>query len=54
MMVVSRIPIDIVSVIQAIILMLVAAPGIIQAIYHLKDLKTGDNKVFLSGWGGKA
>lgn len=54
MMVVSRIPIDIVSVIQAIILMLVAAPGIIQSIYHLKNLKDSDNKVFLSGWGGKA
>ena len=54
MMVVSQIPIDIVSVIQAIILMLVAAPGIIQAIYHLKNLKTSDDKVFLSGWGGKA
>ena len=53
MMVVSSIPIDIVDVIQAIILMFVAAPAIIRAIYHIKKPKKEDETVFLSGWGGK-
>ena len=53
MMVVSSIPIDIVDVIQAIILIFVAAPAIIRSIYHLKQPKVEENQVFLSGWGGK-
>ncbi|NMD26819.1 MAG: ABC transporter permease, partial [Chloroflexi bacterium] len=53
MMVVSAIPIDIVDVIQAIILMFVAAPAIIRAIYHLKKPKKEEATIFLSGWGGK-
>jgi len=53
MMVVSAIPIDIVDVIQAIILMFVAAPAIIRAIYHLKQPKKEETTIFVSGWGGK-
>jgi simple sugar transport system permease protein len=53
MMVVSAIPIDIVDVIQAIILMFVAAPAIIRAMYHLKKPKKEEATIFLSGWGGK-
>ncbi|MDY6847331.1 MAG: ABC transporter permease [Chloroflexota bacterium] len=52
MMVVSRIPIDIVDVIQAIILMLVAAPAIIRTIYRLKEPAEEETTVFVSGWGG--
>lgn len=52
MMVVSKIPIDIVSVIQAIILMFVAAPAIIRAIYRLRKPKQEEPTVFVSGWGG--
>jgi len=52
MMVVSRIPIDIIDVIQAIILMFVAAPAIIRAIYRLKEPKAEETTVFVSGWGG--
>jgi simple sugar transport system permease protein len=52
MMVVSRIPIDIVDVLQAIILMLVAAPAIIRTIYRLKEPKEEETTVFVSGWGG--
>lgn len=54
MMVVSAIPIDIVDVIQAIILMFVAAPAIIRSIYRLKTPKEEDSQVFLSGWGGQS
>ena len=53
MMVVSAIPIDIVDVIQAIILMFVAAPAIIRAIYRLKKPGKEEETIFLSGWGGK-
>jgi simple sugar transport system permease protein len=52
MMVVSKIPIDIVSVIQAIILMFVAAPAIIRALYRLRKPKEEETTVFVSGWGG--
>jgi len=52
MMVVSKIPIDIVSVIQAIILMFVAAPAIIRAIFRLRKPKKEETTVFVSGWGG--
>lgn len=52
MMVVSGIPIDIVDVMQAIILMFVAAPAIIRSIYKLKKPKYEEETVFVSGWGG--
>ena len=54
MMVVSSIPIDIVDVIQAIILMFVAAPAIIRSIYRLRKPKQEEPQVFLSGWGGQS
>ncbi|MFZ3150449.1 MAG: ABC transporter permease [Anaerolineaceae bacterium] len=54
MMVVSSIPIDIIDVIQAIILVFVAAPAIIRSIYHLKKSKQEENQVIISGWGGKS
>jgi ABC-type uncharacterized transport system permease subunit len=52
MMVVSSIPIDIIDVLQAIILMFVAAPAIIRSIYRLRKPKLEETTVFLSGWGG--
>ena len=52
MMVVARVPIDIVDVIQAIILMLVAAPAIIRTIYRLRKPKQEETTIFASGWGG--
>jgi ABC-type uncharacterized transport system permease subunit len=54
MMVTSQIPIDIVDVIQAFILMFVAAPAIIRSLYRLKKKGPEDSTVFLSGWGGKS
>jgi simple sugar transport system permease protein len=51
MMVVASIPIDIVSIVQALILMFVAAPAIIRSIYRIKVKDTGDT-ISLSGWGG--
>ena len=54
MMVTSQIPIDIVDVIQAFILMFVAAPAIIRSLYRLKKKGPEESTVFLSGWGGKS
>ena len=52
MMVVSKIPIDIVTIIQALILIFVAAPAIIRAIYRLKEVKSQGTEINLSSWGG--
>ena len=53
MMVVSTIPIDIVTILQALILIFVAAPAIIRAIYRLKTPKIeAATAIRLSGWGG--
>jgi len=52
MMVVSSIPIDIVTIIQALILIFIAAPAIIRAIFHLRSSKEDATIVTLSSWGG--
>lgn len=53
MMVVSTIPIDIVTILQAVILIFVAAPAIIRSIYRLKQPKMETAAaITLSGWGG--
>ena len=52
MMVVSKIPVDIVDVMQAIILMFVAAPAIIRSLYRLRKPKQEEETAFVSGWGG--
>jgi simple sugar transport system permease protein len=53
MMVVSSIPIDIVTILQAVILIFVAAPAIIRAIYRMRQPKEETTAALtLSGWGG--
>ena len=52
MMVVTRIPIDIISIIQAFIIVFIAAPALIRAIFRLKQIKAGEETVFVRGWGG--
>ena len=52
MMVVSTIPIDIVTILQAVILIFVAAPAIIRSVYRLKQAKVEAAAIMLSGWGG--
>lgn len=52
MMVVTQIPIDIISIIQAFIIVFIAAPALIRSIYHIKEAKA-EEKVFIHGWGGK-
>jgi general nucleoside transport system permease protein len=53
MMVSTRIPIDIISILQALILMFVAAPAIIRAIYRLRAPKQDqEGAVTIRSWGG--
>ena len=52
MQVVSNIPIDIISILQAIILALIAAPAIIRTIYRLRSV-TATQVTLNQGWGGK-
>lgn len=50
----TGIPIDIVSIIQAFILVFIAAPAIIRTIYRLNGDKIGSGAaVTVSGWGGE-
>jgi ABC-type uncharacterized transport system permease subunit len=44
-------PVDIVVVIQALIIMFVAAPALVRAIYRIKVGRTTGTEVFSKGWG---
>jgi general nucleoside transport system permease protein len=48
----SDIPIDIISVLQAFILVFVAAPAVIRTIYRLKAPSEGEESVYTGSWGG--
>ncbi len=48
----ADIPIDIISVLQAMILAFIAAPAIIRTIYRLRTPDIADEGVFVRGWGG--
>ncbi len=52
MQLVAGIPIDIISILQAMILAFIAAPAIIRTIYRLKAPSEGEEGVVLSTWGG--
>jgi general nucleoside transport system permease protein len=52
MQVISGIPNDIISILQAIILALIAAPAIIRSIYRLRST-SADKNINISSWGGK-
>jgi len=49
---IASIPVDIISIIQALILVFVAAPDIIRWIYRLKPKREVEGTVFTRGWGG--
>jgi len=48
----AGIPIDIISVLQAFILVFIAAPAIIRTIYRLKKPADGEEGILASKWGG--
>jgi general nucleoside transport system permease protein len=48
----AGIPIDIISVLQALILAFIAAPAIIRTIYRLRAPAEAEEGVLVRGWGG--
>jgi simple sugar transport system permease protein len=48
---VAHIPIDIISIIQALVIAFIAAPGIIRALYRLKSGGETQGTIFARGWG---
>ena len=48
----AGIPIDIISVMQALILAFIAAPAIIRTVFRLKEPKKEDPGIRVGGWGG--
>lgn len=48
----AGIPIDIISVLQAVILAFIAAPAIIRTLYRLRAPSAGEEGVFVRSWGG--
>jgi ABC-type uncharacterized transport system permease subunit len=53
MMLKTGIPIDIVSVVQAFILVFIAAPAITRTIFRLKQSAKGEEVILATSWGGK-
>lgn len=47
----AGVPIDIISIVQALIVIFIAAPEIIRLIYRLRAQKDGEEAVFTRGWG---
>jgi ABC-type uncharacterized transport system permease subunit len=52
MMSIASIPIEIVSIVQSMVIIFIAAPAIVRALYRLKEREDeGDQVVFSRGWG---
>jgi ABC-type uncharacterized transport system permease subunit len=47
----TGIPIDLVVVIQGLVIMFIAAPGLVRGIYRIKLAKTTGTEIFSKGWG---
>jgi simple sugar transport system permease protein len=48
----TSIPTDIVVVIQALIIIFIAAPELVRAIYRVKGRRVAGPQMFSKGWGG--
>jgi simple sugar transport system permease protein len=48
----AGVPVDIVQILQAMILMFIAAPAIIRTIYRLREPDVEEELVTIGGWGG--
>lgn len=48
----AGVPVDIISVMQALIIAFIAAPGIVRWIYRLRAPAASEREVFSRGWGG--
>jgi simple sugar transport system permease protein len=50
MQVAAGIPVDIISILQALVLVFIAAPAIVRTIYRLRELKDSQPEVVISAW----
>jgi simple sugar transport system permease protein len=48
----TGIPIDLVVVIQALVIMFIAAPALVRGIYRIKAVRTAAPEISIKGWGG--
>ncbi len=48
---IAGIPVDLISIIQALIIAFIAAPAIVRGLYRIKRGGDGDRAVFMRGWG---
>jgi simple sugar transport system permease protein len=48
----AGVPIDIISIIQALVIIFVAAPAIVRSIYRIRFRRAVEAEVFTRGWGG--
>ncbi len=48
---VARIPLDLTEILQALIIIFIAAPAIIRALYRLREARAGEEVVVTRGWG---
>ena len=44
-------PLDLVVIIQALVILFIAAPGLVRAIYRIRTARTTGTEVFAKGWG---
>ena len=49
---ITGVPIDLVVIVQALVIMFVAAPALVREIYRIKVPETTGTEVFSKGWGG--
>jgi simple sugar transport system permease protein len=49
----AGVPIDIIAILQAMILMFIAAPAIIRTIYRLREPAVEEQVLSIGGWGGE-
>jgi len=47
----AHVPIDIISILQGLLIIFIAAPEVIRLIYHLRETRETAETVFTSGWG---
>jgi ABC-type uncharacterized transport system permease subunit len=52
MQTIANVPVDIISVVQAMIIAFIAAPSIVRWIYRVRVARTTEREVFTRGWGG--
>ncbi|MGB8648663.1 MAG: ABC transporter permease [Anaerolineae bacterium] len=49
---VANVPVDIISILQALIIVFIAAPAIVRWLYRVRAPKAAEREVFTRGWGG--